>query len=47
MREMCGLRFTDRKTLRDLLKVLGLNETLDHLSKAKSVHCCEYKIVIS
>ena len=36
---MCGLQLTDRKRCKDLMLTLGLNETIDQLAMANTVHC--------
>ena len=38
MRAMCGVQLTDRKISKDLMFVLGLNETLGQLVMANCVH---------
>ena len=35
---MCGVQLKDRKRSMDLMSMLGLNETIDQLVIAKSVH---------
>ena len=39
VRAMCGVQLKDRKRSTDLMFMLGLNETIDHLAMANSVHC--------
>ena len=38
VRAMCGVHLKDRKTSMDLMFMLGLNETIDQLAMANSVH---------
>ena len=38
VRNMCGLKLMDRKLTIDLMQMLDLNETMDQLAKANSVH---------
>ena len=38
MRAMCGAQLKDRKRCDDLMFMLGLNETIDQLAMANSVH---------
>ena len=38
VRAMCGVRLKDIKRSMDLMLMLGLNETMDQLSMANSVH---------
>ena len=38
MRAMCGVQLIDRKRSSDLMLMLGLNETIDQLAIANSVH---------
>ena len=37
---MCGLKLMDKKSMNDLKKMLDLNDTIDQLAKANSVHWC-------
>ena len=37
VRSMCGVKLVDRKNTEDLLKVLGLKETLDEMAQANGV----------
>ena len=37
LRAICGTQLIDRKRAKDLM--LGLDETMDHLAVANSVHC--------
>ena len=41
---MCGLQLKDRKRAKELMLVLGLNETVDQLSIASNV--CSYGDVL-
>ena len=34
---MCGVKLMDKKSTRDLIKMLHLNETIDQLARANSV----------
>ena len=34
MRSMCGVKLVDRKNAEDLMKMLGLKETLDKMAQA-------------
>ena len=36
---MCGVHLKDRKRVRDLMLLLGLNESMDELAIASSVGC--------
>ena len=38
VRAMCGVQLTDRKASTDLMFMLTLNETIDQLAMANSVH---------
>ena len=38
VRAMCGVQLKDRKRFADLMFMLGLNETMDQLAMANSVH---------
>ena len=38
VRAMCGVHLKDRKTSKDLMLMVGLNETIDQLAMANSVH---------
>ena len=38
VRAMCGVQLKDRKKSMDLMHMLGLNETIDQLAMANSVH---------
>ena len=38
MRAMCGVQLIDRKRSTDFMFMLGLNETIDQLAMANSVH---------
>ena len=38
LRAMCGVQFIDGKRASDLMLTLGLNETIDQLAMACSVH---------
>ena len=40
MRAMCVVQLTDRKRSYDLMVMLGLNETMDHLVMVNSVCWC-------
>ena len=35
MRNMCGVKLMDKKSTKDLMKMLHMNETMDQLSKLK------------
>ena len=37
MKAMCGVHLKDRKRSKDLVLMLDLNETIDHLAMANSV----------
>ena len=37
VRAMCGVQLNDRKRTKDLMLMLGLNETIDQLAMASSV----------
>ena len=37
MRAICGVQLNDRKISKDLILILGLNETIVHLAMANSV----------
>ena len=37
MRNVCGVKLMDKKSTRDLMQMLDLNETIDQLAKANSV----------
>ena len=37
MRSMCGVKLVDRKNTEDLIKMLGLKETLDKMALANGV----------
>ena len=37
MRAMCGVQLKDREISKDLMLLLGLNETMDQLAMANSV----------
>ena len=37
VRNMCGEKLVDRKTTKDLMQMLNLNETIDQLEKANSI----------
>ena len=37
VRSMCGVKLVDKKNTEDLLKVLGLKETLDEMAQANGV----------
>ena len=37
MRSMCGVKLVDRKNMEELMKMLGLKETLDRMAKANAV----------
>ena len=37
MRSMCGVKLVDRKNAADLMKMLGLKETLDKMAQANGV----------
>ena len=39
VRGMCGVHIKDRKRSRDLMLMLGLNETMHRLAMANSVRC--------
>ena len=38
VRSLCGVQLKDRKSSMDLMLMFGLNETIDHLAMANSVH---------
>ena len=38
VRAMCGVQLKDRKRSTDWMFMLGLNETIDKLPKANSIH---------
>ena len=38
VRAMCGVQLKDRKRSKDLMLMLGLNETIDQLAMANSAH---------
>ena len=38
MRAMCGVHLKDREIAKDIMLMLGLNETIDQLTMANSVH---------
>ena len=42
MRAMCGVLLKDRKRCKDFMLMLGLNETIDQLTIANSVHWYGY-----
>ena len=44
MKAMCGVQLKDRKTLTDLMFMLGLNETIDRLAIANII--CWYGYVL-
>ena len=37
VRNLCGVKLVDKKSTRDLMQMLDLNETIDQLAKANSV----------
>ena len=37
LRAMCGVQLKDRKRCKDLMSMIGLNETIDQLAMASSV----------
>ena len=37
MKNVCGVKLMDKKSTKDLMKMLDLNETIDQLAKADSV----------
>ena len=37
VRSMCGVKFVDRKKMKELMEMLGLKETLDRMAKANGV----------
>ena len=37
VRSMCGVKLVDRKKMEELMKMLGLKETLDRMAKANGV----------
>ena len=37
VRSMCGVKLVDRKNMEELIKMLGLKETLDRMAKANGV----------
>ena len=37
MKNMCGVKLMNKKSTRDLMRMLDLNETVDRLAKANSV----------
>ena len=51
IRLMCGTQLKDRKTSKDLMLILGLNETIDQLATTNSVnwygHLLQWRMVIS
>ena len=42
VRNMCGVKLMDKKLTKDLMQMLDLNETIDQLAKANSVHWYEH-----
>ena len=38
VRSMCGVKLVDKKWVNDLMQMLDLNETIDQLARANSVH---------
>ena len=38
VRAMCGIQLKDRKRSNDMMFMLGLSGTIDHLAMANSVH---------
>ena len=44
MRSMCGVKLEDRKKMEDLMKILGLKETLDRMAKANEVRWYGHEI---
>ena len=38
VKNMCAVKLIDRKSTRDLMQMLDLNETIDQLAKANSAH---------
>ena len=38
VRNMCGVKLMDKKLTKDPMQILDLNETIDQLAKANSVH---------
>ena len=44
MRSMCGVKLVDKKSTKDIMQMLDLNETIDQLAKANSV--CWYGHVL-
>ena len=41
VRNMCGVKLMDKKSIKDLIQMLDLNETIDQLAKANSVRWCD------
>ena len=37
MRSLCGVKFVDKKSKKNLMQMLDLNEAMDQLAKANSV----------
>ena len=37
MRSMCGVQLNDRKRSKDMMFMLGINETIDQLAMASSI----------
>ena len=42
LRSMCGVKLVDKKLTRDLMQMLDLNETMDHLAITNSVRWYKY-----
>ena len=42
VRNMCGVKLMDWKLIKDLMQMLDLNETIEQLAKANSVHWYEH-----
>ena len=42
VRAMCGVQLKDRNRAKDLMLMLGLDETIDQLTLANSEHCYDY-----
>ena len=40
VRSMCGVKLVNKKLAKDLMQLLDLNETIEHLSKAISARWC-------
>ena len=44
MRSVCGVKLVDRKYTEDLMKMLGLKETLNKLAQANGVRWYEHVV---